>query len=305
MNYQEFLNNIQLHISNVLGSEASVLIQPIRKNNGTQFEGLVIVRPDCNISPTIYLNPYYHRMLDGVPMQDICSDILKTYQDRIPNGNFDTSFFLNYHKVRSHIVPKLINFERNQPLLEEVPHIRFLDLVIVFQCFVNADENEYASILIYNHHMDKWGVNTQELYKAALHNAPLLMPCQFDNLCDLLFRQSISSSFPDMVSLREDIDDMIPMYVLSNAKRINGATTLIYQNMLKQIADYFCKNLIILPSSIHEVLIIPADKEESSEQLLPYSNMVREVNATQVSDEELLSDHVYLYQRDTDSIHIY
>lgn len=87
-----------------------------------------------------------------------------------------------------------------------------------------------------------------------------------------------------------------PLYVLTNTYRTNGATVLLYDDILKELSDLFEKDLIILPSSIHEVLILAAD-ENDGQNLDHYTAMVKEVNASQLQDEEILSDHAYYYCR--------
>ena len=76
----------------------------------------------------------------------------------------------------------------------------------------------------------------------------------------------------------------------------NGATVLLYDDILKELSDLFEKDLIILPSSIHEVLILATD-ENDRQNLDHYTAMVKEVNASQLQDEEILSDHAYYYCR--------
>lgn len=309
MNYHEFLTDVKTHIARTLGSDVKVMVQKITKNNGTQFEGLVIMRPDCNISPTIYLNPYYHRLLDGVPMEEIYTDILSAYRQRVPEQDFDTSFFFQYHKVRPYIIPKLINYEKNREHLKKLPHVRFLDLAVVFQYLIRTAEDEHASILIYNHHLDYWNVTANDLHEAALHNAPLLLPAQFDCLADLLKKNpcSPSSCEPDSSPCKPPAPEhIIPMYVLTNSRRINGASAMLYNGLLQQLSDHFQQNLIILPSSVHEVLIVPSAEEDCScDTMSHFSDMVREVNETQVADDELLSNHAYLYTKADQSMKIF
>lgn len=301
MNYNEFLTDIKTHIAQTLDDNVRVMVQTVVKNNNMQLDGLVIVRPDCNISPTIYLNPYYHRFLDGVPMDDIYTDILSAYQRHLPKQDFDASFFFDYHKIRPRVIPKLINYEKNKALLEELPHTRILDLAVVFQYLVSTGRDEHASILIHNNHMDYWNATDKDLLEAALHNAPLLLPSRFDSLSELLLTDP--SGFP---SEESGSDNMIPMYVLTNSRRINGASAMLYSGILAQLAKRFGQNLVILPSSVHEVLILPtAEQDCSADAMSGFTDMVREVNETQVSDDEFLSNHVYLYVKDEDTIRIF
>ena len=100
----------------------------------------------------------------------------------------------------------------------------------------------------------------------------------------------------------EDIEKNDPqIYILTNSYRTNGATALLYEKLLSQIADSFEKDLLILPSSIHEVLILPIDSISKS-TLDHYGTFIREINETQLADDEVLSDHAYYFQRATQMI---
>ena len=88
----------------------------------------------------------------------------------------------------------------------------------------------------------------------------------------------------------------IRMYILTNEFRTNGATTLLYEGILEEIAGMFDSDIILLPSSIHEVILVPAASgDEYLKQLDDFSAMVKEVNETELADEEILSDHAYYY----------
>ena len=258
MNYQEFLTTIRTQLSLRIETGVTLDIRSFTKNNGTHYDGLVLLHPKKNVSPAIYLMPYYHRYLEGVCFEEICEDILHTYQAHAPEENFDTSYFTDFSRASEHIVMRLVSFEKNQELLKEVPFFRYQDLAVIFYCLLHASAENQANILIHNHHLNLWKTDKETLYRLAKKTPPL--------------------------------------YVLTNTYRTNGATVLLYDDILKELSDLFEKDLIILPSSIHEVLILAAD-ENDRQNLDHYTAMVKEVNASQLQDEEILSDHAYYYCR--------
>lgn len=296
MTYQEFNQNICRNIQQELGSDATVTIQNIIKNNDTHLDGLTILSPQCNISPTIYLNYYFSQYERGKPLSSICEEILETYQKNKPKENIDITFFTNYDKVKSKIVFKLINFERNKELLSQVPHYRFLDLAIVFNCLLDSAASGNATILIQNHHLHFWNITKDDLYALSVQNTPVLLKYDLRNMTDVLKNILISE---EVSSNDLGQDEIYPMYVLSNQHKINGSGCILYQNLLGSFSDRLNSDLYILPSSIHEVLIIPAYEKDSFEEL---TEMVREVNATQLSRDEILSDHVYYFSKETRQI---
>ena len=110
MNYTEFLCSIKQSMTEVFDSSFNICVKPIEKNNGTYLDGLIICNPDYNISPTIYLNPYYHRYLEGVSIKDICDDIFTTYNQYMPAANFDIESVIDFEKCKDSIIYKLINY---------------------------------------------------------------------------------------------------------------------------------------------------------------------------------------------------
>jgi len=293
MNYQEFMNEIKNHIQNAIPSNYKVMVQPILKNNNTVYDGLIITDPALNISPTIYLNPYYHRYLDGVSLEDIYEDILKTYEENLPIKDFDISIFTEYENAKKRIVMKLVNKEKNKTLLEDVPYISFHDLAILFVCSVTDFMEEYATILIHNEHLKLWNVSTDELFEVAKKNTPKLLLYNFDKM-EKLLEHLIDKPLPYVAE--------IDMYVLTNHLKINGATCIVYPQLLKKIANRLEDNLIIIPSSIHEVIIIPEKSSKNTYTLSDYNNTIIEVNETQLTDDEILSNHAYLYNRETEEL---
>ena len=286
MNYQEFLSEIQNNLRAQIAPEVQLIIQSMPRNNGVSYDGLILLSPGCNISPTIYLTPYYHRYLDGVNMEDICTDILMTYRNHLPQENFDTTRFTSFEKVRSRLVMRLVNYERNRNQLSDVPHVRFCDLAIIFYCLLHADTDNQANILVHNSHLNLWGIDKDTLYMLARENTPALLPPEITPMHTILER--LHCPDPDLFS------ESIPMYVISNCYRTNGAGVILYDQFLQQISDRFESNLILLPSSIHEMIILPV---EYNSELREFTYMVREVNDTQLTDDEVLSDHAYYYDR--------
>ena len=290
MKYQQFLDTIKTHMETKLNSGQKIAIQQVTKNNGTVYDGLFIVDPIRNVSPTIYLNPYYHRYLNGVSMEDILEDILTTYYKHLPKQDFDVSVFTDFSKAKERIVMKLINRRRNETLLKNVPFIPYMDLAIVFVCTVTDFLDEYATILIHHQHLKLWNIGPEELYQIAMCNSPNRMPYTFESMENILVH---------LTNQRLPIFEQIPMYVLTNRLKVHGASCIVYPGLLGSLAKTLDSNLLIIPSSIHEVLIIPEKDAFSEYSYADYEDMIREVNETQLTDDEILGDHIYLYHKDT------
>lgn len=297
MEFTNFTTLVQREVEKRAGENYRVKLNDVMKNNGVVLRGITLMQDDSNISPTIYLNPYYDAYENGdTTLGTVIDEVIDTYERNKINRSIDMKFFLNYETVRSRIIFKLINTEKNRELLRDVPYIPFHDLSIVFQCLVSEERFGNASILIHNVHLQLWKVNARELYECALENTPLLQRYELADMNTVLEEMKALGGIDD-----EEIEDMqqeVPMYVLSNKSRINGASCILYKDILKDFAMVVDKDLYVLPSSIHEVILLPSDGTQESEQL---KEMVREINQSQVEKEEVLSDSVYYYRRSDDS----
>ena len=115
---------------------------------------------------------------------------------------------------------KLINYEQNKNLLQKIPHIKILDLAIIFNCLVDADETGNATILIYNQHLSLWNITKDDLYHLAMKNTPALLTYELRDMSDVLIE--LMAGVP-CNSMKEEFEYMVPMYVLSNKSKLNGS----------------------------------------------------------------------------------
>jgi hypothetical protein len=292
MTYKQFKEAIVRELKPCFPPETSLLIRKVPRNNNINLDALTIFENGCNISPTIYLARYFERFRNGLTFQKIICEIIDTYKRSRPEENIDPAFFYNFENIRHQIVYKLINQKQNRILLKDIPHITYLDLAIVFYCLLSSTTYGNSTILIRNHHLNTWNTTTEKLYELARINTPLLLPPQRKELSQL-----IDSMLPEGLSIHIDgVHKELPyhIYVLSNISQLNGAVCILYDHLLQEIANNFASDLYVLPSSIHEVLLVPTT-ETTQNQL--FTDIVRSVNYNQVAAEDILSNHAYYYSR--------
>ena len=283
-------------------ADTQIVIRPFPHNNQLILDGLTILEPGSNISPTIYLNFYFEKYQKGMNLSTIEQQILQYYHRHCPINHIDTSFFTDYNRVRSRIVYRLVHYEKNRELLKEIPHFPYLDLAVIYYCLVAEEPYENASILIYNHHLAYWKLQKETLRTLAQTNTPLLLPWRCDSLAELIMPALDVLPVKERPTQEALLDaETIPMYVLSNEQRYFGASCILYPNALKEISQKFADSLFILPSSIHEVIIIPASYTEDANEL---SEIVHDVNVSEVAQDEILSDSVYFYDQNTEQLSI-
>lgn len=284
MKYKEFMKAVKEEVAERVSKD--VVIHPVLKNNGTVYQGLIVYDPVLNISPTIYLDPYYHRYIDGQSFEEVVDDIVRSYQDNCPTKDFDISLFRDFDKAKHRIIMKVVNTEKNKELLQKVPNIPFYDLSIVFLVDVTQAINEVATILIYNQHLNLWDVDVEELYNLAQENTPRQLQPRLDDLHDV-FEYITGEEIPFLEELN--------IKILTNHLKIHGATCMAYPELLKELYDIFEDSVIIIPSSVHEVLVFPEKNMPDGYTIKDLNGMVQEVNDTQLAEVEILSDHVYRF----------
>ena len=187
---------------------------------------------------------------------------------------------------------KLVNTEKNRTFLETAPHIPFQDLSIVYHYLIGKSDRMLLSMPVNDEVIKEWGVDTLELHQQALANYNRLLPIKFANLNQhLLDRGFLKSEYYAAIS---DNDPNKDMYFLTNEYFSCGAVLMTCKNLMDEIADFFKEDFYILPSSTHEVLLLPESKAPSKEQL---DQMIQEVNREALEPEDYLSDHAYYYSR--------
>ncbi len=292
MTYNQFLNYVKEQSAYEFDhpEEYHTSINHVVKNNSVELDGICLHRAGDTLSPTVYLNHFYEEYLEGRPLHSILSEIAATLNSEIPELEVNTNLYDNYDAIRHQIIFRLVNYERNEELLTSCPYLPFCDLAITFRWLVHSDSSGIASALITNKEMELWNITLEELYQTASINTRRLFPATIQPIQQLLSEYLDKDS--DIQELLEQTPDELQLFILSNEPRINGSTSMIYDGVLADFAKKIKKDLYILPSSIHEVLLMPATKEVEEQALL---NLVRDANRTVVGLPDILSDSIYRF----------
>ena len=292
MTYNQFLNYVKEQSVYEFDhpEEYKASINHVVKNNSVELDGICLHRAGDTLSPTVYLNHFYEEYLEGRPLHSILSEIAATLSSEVPELEVNTSLYDNYDAIRHQIIFRLVNYERNEELLTSCPYLHFCDLAITFRWLVHSDSSGIASALITNKEMELWNITLEELYQTASINTRRLFPATIQPIQQLLSEYLDKDA--DIQELLDQTPDELQLFILSNEPRINGSTSMIYDGILADFAKKIKKDLYILPSSIHEVLLMPATKEIEEQALL---NLVRDANRTVVGLPDILSDSIYRF----------
>ena len=291
MEYKEFVEYIKMNAGYIAGEGGNITINHVIKNNGCEMDGLVIMEKGKDIAPTIYLDSFYELYTNGENIKNIIRQIEVIYEQNKNNVRFDVNILKHFDTIKDKIVYKVVNYRSNEKLLEQVPHKRILDLAVVFYCLLDNEYGRSATALIYNNNLKNWNVTIDDVYKAALKNTPDLLHSKISSMAALFEKCGVNVDGEEV-----DLKDYVPsdMYVLTNESKLNGAACILYENVLYDFAQKLGADLYILPSSVHEVILLPKLSMFEKDELV---NMVKEVNTEGVAADEVLSDHVYEYNR--------
>lgn len=207
--------------------------------------------------------------------------------------------FFNFETVRDSVFFRVVNYERNQEILKGAPYLRLNDLAITFRWLAAMDQERIASALVQNEHLKRWNISLETLVGYANENTPVLFPARLVPMNQMIEHCMELADEEEIGVLQETMDTS--MMVLTNHMGMNGAGCMCYKGLLAQVADKIENNFYILPSSVHEVIILPEAEELDADSL---ERMVCSVNEELVADEEILSNHVYYYHKEKKSLTI-
>lgn len=247
-------------------------VKEVEKANGVKFTGIVV--DQGMIKPTVYVDQMFK---DGLSVEDAASEVRRLAETHNVEGGFDPEKFVDYKgfvKERLHI--RLYNKSTKAEVKRSAKGRGFADLIMV--PYVNVEvAGTNGSIKVTKEHIERWGVTEKEVIDQAINNDKKNAEIQ-----------SLSGFMAELTG--DDFAEQLPdgPMIVSNKERCFGASAII--RMAPEFKKRFKNGFFVLPSSVHEVLVIP--KEEGMDVEF-FNGMVREVNATTVAPEEVLADHAY------------
>lgn len=291
----DFANEIKTKLEREYPN-AQITIDKVTKNNNVTAIGVCIRESERNISQMIYVNELYKEYVSRkLTLEDIVLRITKIHEETSGEKfsmKFDANKLLDKEYLRQNICLKLVNEEFNAEFLEDALYFpKFSDLAAMLYIVLSDETNGIASCKLKRGLFEIMDMSLEDLYELALKNTMEKFPAEFIDLMEYFHSEG------------GDVDEApegVGMWVLKNAAQVNGAVTVLYPDILKKLcAKYRLKtNLVLLPSSVHEWIIVE-DDGTSYERL---RDMVRNVNRTQVAEDEVLSNSIYLYSQEEDCV---
>jgi hypothetical protein len=263
-----------------------IFFQTITKNNDVRLHGCLLRRNESHIAPTLYMENFYDLYKDGMSVGETADAMLKICVNSLDDVREFEFAPEDWESVRKMIGMKVLGYERNPELLQRVPYIRYEDLAVVF-IFVLKEAGITGGVAVITSELSGlWGISAEELFAQARQSAPVLLEPVVSNI-----RNMIGDCPEEVEEIIDDPENAVDMYILTNKSQTYGASALFYPGLLEKITDYLGGGFYILPSSVHEVILIP----EAAGEPDALRRMVQEVNRCEVPEDMILSDNVYYY----------
>lgn len=254
----------------------SIKVPPV---NGKERDAFSLKKEGVMAAPVIYLNEEFERFSNSGKsfaqyVDALVSALCRSIKNTPNQQKLDHLFNPVY--VRKNVVLRVVNAEKNKNMLLNLPHYAWQDLAAY--CFVVVEERDDGAtegVKVTHALLEKLGMTASELYRAAYKNTR-------EKGFKILRMANLNPLFAMMGGA--------PMLICSNEQIKRGASFVLYEENLKKASTILGGDMIILPSSVNEVICIPDDGD--AERFL---DLVREVNNTEVADDQQLSDNCYRY----------
>lgn len=289
MTYDEFKEKLLGEIGERLGKPA-VKIITVTKNNNVQKDAVTLSDCEAELNPVVYLDDLYKECMAGKKISECVDQILELSHG---TPEFDSrQLFDSWDEAKDRIELNLANTKWNEGLFTDTPHKEFLDLTVYCRLVFAKDETGIASTVVKDGMLVRWGISEQDMWEAASSNLKK-EAYQFMNLRSLIGKSAKAADIKECRSAS--------MCVLTNRVMYYGAAGILRTDLLEKLAQLKETDLYILPSSVHEVILLPALDCWDVDEL---RQMVKSVNAGSVDKMDWLSDEVYYYRRGSGQIEI-
>ena len=303
MEFNQFVDEVKGGIKLFLPREyenAQIRIEEVRKLN-ENYLGITVLKENQIMAPTFNLNQLYEMYQSNpeVSMESIMKNITGVMLDS--PKQFDLKNITEYENAKDKLFIRVSSAERNQEILQKVPHQMREDLAITYHLAISIDDIGVGSTTITNDILKRYGISEEQLHADAMENSPNVRPIHvmvMGSMIEQLMGMGSETILKDesVQSIAEVISNGMgsenPMFIVTNSQTVGGAGVIFYPEVMDQIGEGFQGNFFILPSSTHETLVIP-DNGAFDYRVL--EDMVQTINENEVAPEERLSDHVYHY----------
>ncbi len=293
---KEFIEKMKEQVRDYLPDDVykEVIIDDVEvvKMNDQKLHGLTFRMPGSDAAPTLYVDEMYQAYKDGADIGYLATEMANMYTAS-RNAVKPPEIDLSYDKVKDNLTVRLLEKKRNREFLMNTPHVSVgHGLAVIADINMGEDKGGDWRIAINNNVLESLGVDKETLFAQAMKNSAIVEPAMLIDMSNALFS-------PERVNLLDRDEPIAPediggMYVLTNASGSLGAAALFYPDVKEKAAELLGSDYYILPSSVHEVILVPDAPGITEKELC---DMVKQANRTVVDEKDILSDNVYHYSR--------
>lgn len=303
MDFNQFVDEVKGGIKLFLPREyedAQVRVEEMRKLN-ENYLGIAILKENQVLAPTFNLNQLYemYQLDPQISMESIMRNITGVVLDT--PEQFDLKSITEYENAKEKLFIRVSSAEKNGEMLQKVPHQMREDLVITYHVAISMDEVGRGSMTITNDMLKRYGISEEQLHADAMESSPKIMPLHVEAMKNVI-KQIIGGDNKPLIQdkgfkameevISEGLKEGEPMFVITNQQTMDGASAIFYPEVMKQLGECFQGDFFILPSSIHETIVLP---DKGDFDYLSLKSIVQEINNNQVLEEEQLTNDVYHY----------
>ena len=296
--FEEFVENVKDRIKDYLpGKYEDAVIEVSRHEKiNESYLGMCVWTGGNAASPILNLEMYYALCQGGLTGME---DVIRRMADIVQENTIpvDLSLVTDYGRIKENLFIRVCDAGRNGELLKNIPHTRIDDLAVTYHILRSIDAGGMSSMTVTSQMMADLGITKEQLHQDAIENSPRLFPPMIENIGTMLRLFEMKAAGleeEDISEIRKTMDqDMqIPMLVVTNREQINGASALFYPGILDQVGEMMGEGYFILPSSVHEWIIVP-DREgfDANEMQV----MIMDANQNAVTPDIQLGDEAYHY----------
>ena len=289
MDYEQFKESFQEDLKATLqdrGMTVTIQENHIEKLNQS-YDALSVTPEGSNIGMNLNIGNIFKAYESGASYDETLNRAASQIESEMQNmPQLSTADLMNYDEMKSKLSMEVVSADRNADLLAKVPHEQMEDMAVVYRLVLGERENGSSTILVTNDLMQQFGITQEQLHSDAMVNAPEIRPSEIHGMTEMMNEMLGGGMLPEVDPADEKL------FVATVPSKVHGAGVIAYPNFFEDAAEKLGGDFYVLPSSIHEVLLVRDNGEMSADDL---EAIVRSVNASEVQPEEQLTDHVYHY----------
>jgi len=303
--YEEFIEEFVKEMeANLSGYGMEVNIVNKLRNNGILEKCIKVDIPGCNMSPSIGTLSIYEHYREFDDMEKIVSSLSsKIIEDK--NRQIDTMSVLSKENILNSTYLMVVNAKSNQKLLSETPHYLIAEgeLAVIPRLNISIEDGKTGTIIIKNGMLPKLQMTGDEILQVAKDNTAGQNLFEINSLLSVTMQmmtdneEDIADDFSDFFT-----ETTPKAFVVTNKDKKLGACCLACPEVIGTAIDKMGFDCYILPSSIHEVILV--EKKGNADEIEELRDMVNQVNRQSVPAAEILSDKVFQYNAKTKKIEI-